>query len=803
MCFRTIIALKMQGHGVMPVRFGLVSRMALAWWSTLAGRANDNNSEAWGGISVLKAGLAHRVGAARKSVLVCLLSLVLLVAILLPGVAASNAIEVDQRFIVEETGRAKMTVTYTFPVQSYNQLKMNYGNNLYLLFANLTSPRASAELDRETLKITADDVNHSINVSATLIGYAACRRNRWEIPIGANEKIRTQSGNLVLTQETEIADYDTLLNINTAYTLPSSAQDVTRDGVRNRLTFTLAHTKLTSGASTVDVDLRFKPEIMSAVYKIYSMPQFKDGQYWVAKAIFTNTGKVPIYDLKFYYKLGEFSDEETTDRYNVVMPGGAVIDLFYPDLNGSKMVKLRNRTPARLSVRYQYTDPNGKVVTDDLQERLEIYGMNQFCWSGLDPEEKSFGTWFEAFNNAPLTAALVTKNDPVIGQFVGMVSQMAKGAPANSSDEAALVWLRAAYDMMWSNDIVYQTPSGFLTEKAESIQEIKWPRDVLINKSGTCVDLAIFYATVAEATGLETGIMMVPGHAFAVIWLPSGNPLPVENTLIAGGRAGHGSFEQAVTVGAKNLKDYLAKGIYIFVPVHNLLASGVPNPELPDVSPTLLKDLGYTAGGNGEGTGTGIGAGTGQANEVLLAEDFSSAGNGWFLDNSKKDGAFISGGIYEVRVSRKTYASYSAPVKKTIPPSYLVMTDAQVKDNNSKGYYGLLFNTKDWDSFYYLFVIDPYYKNFAIWKIERGDLRIVVDWTSSNLISSTSLNKMAVMVEGSKAAFFINGVLAMKNYVNLDETASAPKVGVMAGNSGGLFTIGVYFDNFGVVGNPQ
>jgi len=54
--------------------------------------------------------------------------------------------------------------------------------------------------------------------------------------------------------------------------------------------------------------------------------------------------------------------------------------------------------------------------------------------------------------------------------------------------------------MELGNDIVYTTPSGsFLTEGNSSLQDIKYPRDVFRDRAGTCIDLAITYAALAES----------------------------------------------------------------------------------------------------------------------------------------------------------------------------------------------------------------------------------------------------------------------------------------------------------------
>jgi hypothetical protein len=92
--------------------------------------------------------------------------------------------------------------------------------------------------------------------------------------------------------------------------------------------------------------------------------------------------------------------------------------------------------------------------------------------------------------------------------------------------------------------------------------------------------------------GLKANLMLVEGHAFPVIILPSGQPFPVETTAI-GGVGQSASFEQAVEAGAKELLKYLEGGIFYFVKIdEELNADGVRNPELPQVSSNFLETSG-------------------------------------------------------------------------------------------------------------------------------------------------------------------------------------------------------------------
>lgn len=144
--------------------------------------------------------------------------------------------------------------------------------------------------------------------------------------------------------------------------------------------------------------------------------------------------------------------------------------------------------------------------------------MNEALWSSLEYSAES--TWYEVFRNGPMVLSSFTSAvDPVIGDVVGMVSQSTGGAGASIDDESALKFLGTLYNLFRQN-IAYETTPGELQPDGLLHQHLKYGRDVLRDRSGTCVNLSILYASACEAAGLDAFIIVVPGHAFAGAKLP-------------------------------------------------------------------------------------------------------------------------------------------------------------------------------------------------------------------------------------------------------------------------------------------
>jgi len=562
-----------------------------------------------------------------------LLAIVLLVSLTqLVRAQQAEEIAINVRGVqsVDARGNAHVQWLMSFnPARGYDRVRRIY-SNLYVLFRDLGPERSGFEINRDTLKINSDDGQRTITVNADFMGAAVCRNNRWQIQLGPDEQVSNQDTNHVFTVSQGGGQSVVKMMFINTYVLPTGAQSiqVAREG--HLLTYSLpaAKSAAAAGKAEVDVKVRYKQRLMAAVYKVYGDTEAGEGAYWVAKTIFKNTSKTTIHDLKIYYKLGDYTEMSVPEPYSVVASGGVVVDRYYPLISG-RVADLKNQTPLQLYIRYQYSDAAGRPYSSELTERLEMLGINQFEFSNLSDEDRT-DNWRDYFNNAPLLVAFVTKMDDPVRQFAGYASHRSGLTSPASKQEDAIKWLKAVYEMELGNDIVYTTPSGsFLTEGNSSLQDIKYPRDVFHDRAGTCIDLAITYAALAESVGLHANLMVVPGHTFAVIRLPDGQLLPVENTGLGGGdqRAG---FEQAVEIGMKELREHFEDGRFYLVDVQKEWDTHrIPTPELPQLATDFLEKSGiHPLDGSSGGTRVVGGVGSRPSRGTTLASSTGSTGQG-------------------------------------------------------------------------------------------------------------------------------------------------------------------------------
>ncbi len=337
------------------------------------------------------------------------------------------------------------------------------------------------------------------------------------------------------------------------------------------------------GEPKVDLKIHYRRQIISAAYKVYGRPELK---FWVAKTVVRNVGQVPIRNLKISYYIEGYTSWSTPIKYDEVPPGGAVVDLYYPKLP-KKVAQQTSPVPTSLYIKISY-DKGGRREEIVEKKSLEVLGIHDMVYSGLPPEE-STPSFQDVFSNAPLLAAWVTPTDPVVREFSDLGNKLAGGAGATLSDREALKSMEGIWNALLKIGVTYKTePSGYWTGKFA--QYVKFPRDTILDREGTCIDLTLMYASLVGAQGLvDTYIVLVPGHAFPIIRLPqSGAMIPVETTMLNSGA----SLQQAIQTAAVNWQRKFSRGPYLIVDVKTWQASGVTPPELPPLPPDILEKKG-------------------------------------------------------------------------------------------------------------------------------------------------------------------------------------------------------------------
>lgn len=271
----------------------------------------------------------------------------------------------------------------------------------------------------------------------------------------------------------------------------------------------------------LDVKLITRDEIVTAAYKTYG----DDSQnMWVAKTIIKNVGRMPVYDFKIAYKVGDLTDWTSGEEYQEIRPGQTVRDYCWPNLDEGQVRAITTKTPVELVMKYEYRGLDKPY--QDFQ-KIFLLGRNDFVFSSL-PEESRV-TFSDHYDNYRFIAAFITPNENATKSFANNVGG---GLETRVSDEDALEAFRRCFNMLRAHGVKYiMEPEAFWAGSAA--QYVQYPSETIERRSGTCLDLAIVMSAIMEAIGVKSYVALIPGHAIPLVTLPeSGDLYAIESTFM-------------------------------------------------------------------------------------------------------------------------------------------------------------------------------------------------------------------------------------------------------------------------------
>jgi len=434
-----------------------------------------------------------------------------------------------------------------------------------------------------------DDASSSLDIRTRILGLAKAERgDRWECAIADDfEPTKAETRGNILSIEGIMVNPTFTANVTYTVAVPDDAKELQLLRSPLRVAYRLAAPETRGTKRTTDFDFEVQPQVMAGLAKIYGYPKFP--ALWLAKSVFRNTGDTNITNYRVRFRLNDFTgDWSPWHRCSIVQPGQVVCDGYFPVIDIEKAAKLDSRRPASVKIEYEYTTDDGKTVRDDDSRNLEIFGRNEVVYSSLKPFQcKDFQ---DVFNFGPFVlGSFVNANDPVVQQVAGLCAgRKADGTKARYTDKEALYFLESVYMLLQQNNIAYVSPQGqndATSGLPKVFQHVKYARDVLRNRSGTCIDLSIFVGSVCEVVGLEPVLFLVPGHCFTGIKLPGSKNVVGFDPH----KPGELNFLQALELGEKQ-RMLIAEGKMpaVIVDIAAIRSQGVYGLDMPALPADIL-----------------------------------------------------------------------------------------------------------------------------------------------------------------------------------------------------------------------
>ncbi|MEZ6097070.1 MAG: hypothetical protein R3C03_23080 [Pirellulaceae bacterium] len=478
---------------------------------------------------------------------------------------------------LNEVGDAKITRTYTFSPAHYAEVKAATGDPLRLLMGFTSS------LDWRDVEIVDchyDDANTRIVVELEQSGMAkSIESGKWEIKSRAKPgtlELITCRNDRVVIHTADASDWGPM-SATISVNFVAGTEHVAFD--EKSATVSFEHVPANSESikeNSKKWSLEAKPTLMTALSKIYSNDAFTT--FWTARSIFQNQGDEPITRFQVRYQIEGLSSWSQWNRSAIVYPGQTVVEGFFPVLDIDELNQLQGRKTASVIAEYEYIDAEGNKVQEKDTHDIELLPRNEVFFGSNSMEQKEV-TWGTQHENLPIiVAAFCNSNESVVQQLAGRISGMAHGASSSYDPKEAANYLYAIWKFVEDNGIAVEKHAGAFDET------IRFPRDLLVDRSGTPLDFAIFWASTAKAVGLSASILVTPTDAIAVIELPNGAKIPIAVEMHGQGK----TLDDAYASGSDRYQTALNSDEYFLIDVAAMETYGVRAIELSRVEDDFL-----------------------------------------------------------------------------------------------------------------------------------------------------------------------------------------------------------------------
>lgn len=256
-----------------------------------------------------------------------------------------------------------------------------------------------------------------------------------------------------------------------------------------------------------EICIELKPEIITTFSQNYqtspSVTLLKGNGNNLGTLTLQNTGNDIAKDTKIVISSSNNYFSEKTINSGMIAKDeqkNEVVGLSFS--NSILDITSEQKIPLILKIEY-YNSANKKYESSESFD-LNVLGRNYFSWSY--PE---------------MISSWVTPSQPIIREFA---SKSTGGLATYSSSLQQLLAARWLFENMRAYGVKYTTDAHV------SGDYVQFPIETLKNKGGDCEDNAILFASLLESVGIESIVILVPGHAYAGFINKEGEKVLVETT---------------------------------------------------------------------------------------------------------------------------------------------------------------------------------------------------------------------------------------------------------------------------------
>jgi len=256
-------------------------------------------------------------------------------------------------------------------------------------------------------------------------------------------------------------------------------------------------------------------------------------------------------------KVTNSSDLALRQRITVHIPGWSDQEIQTAEMSAGE-VHTYLFAPAFFPKLYQNREITSATVVVEVRDRGGRVMFSQASPVRLRAADDML--WGDKFKFAPFIASWITPHDDVVEQVLTQAKELMPGRrlpgyeewkSASDQENSTFLQARAIYKALQKMGISYVKSSTTFGSN-EMTQRIRMPRESLQANSANCIDGAVMYASMFENLGMDTQVVLIPGHAYVgVRSSQNGSKYLYFDTVLTS----RDDFEAAVQAAEKGLRE--------------------------------------------------------------------------------------------------------------------------------------------------------------------------------------------------------------------------------------------------------
>lgn len=200
------------------------------------------------------------------------------------------------------------------------------------------------------------------------------------------------------------------------------------------------------------------------------------------------------------------------------------------------LAKLRQAVPVNIYFTVQKGNQAPMSTTETFRVRPPNDCPIRMSTYEIDQSGKVFN---DVFDSSYVLAGFVNETHPWIDQILKSAKRYSKSGTFTgyqAGNTAVREQVTAIWKALQSHHITYSSITATSGSREHLIQHVRFLEETISNEQANCIDGTVALCSILQKIGLHTGIVLVPGHAYLVVY-DKDNEQPlfgVESTMLAG-----------------------------------------------------------------------------------------------------------------------------------------------------------------------------------------------------------------------------------------------------------------------------